>query len=279
MPGSLVQAGRHPAAAGANAATTTVMSDATARAVKRSKEQFTADMRKLLDEAKRYLGDVCWQLEADDEIIYGHRGEPQMLDYRFVGGSRAQLTLPPTRLSKTAILYARANAAFQSRFLNPNGSARLQAIMSGSSLSLQSPTSPMPGASLTLVPDARTSSRSVSPGALSVESFATSSSHSLSPASKPRSPIQVCGTESAFFKSLLDFFYTAATPMGEVFTFLFEDSSYVDKEDAMDRLSQVNLRIPISLAPDLSLRCFLFRAGSSVHVAEQTVRRHADKAF
>jgi hypothetical protein len=100
----------------------------------------------------------------------------------------------------------------------------------------------MPGASLTLEADVRPPSRSVSPGALSVGSFATSS-HSVNPASVPRSPIPVSGTESAFFKSLLDFFYTACTPMGEVFTFLFEDSSYVDKEDAMDRLSQVNLPV------------------------------------
>jgi hypothetical protein len=84
MPDRLAQAGRHAAIAGASAATTTMMSDATAHAVKRSKEQFTADMRKLLDDAKRYLGDVCWRLEGEDELIYGHRGELQRIDRVFL---------------------------------------------------------------------------------------------------------------------------------------------------------------------------------------------------
>ncbi|KAK9898579.1 hypothetical protein P389DRAFT_35667 [Cystobasidium minutum MCA 4210] len=184
------------------------MSDATAQVIKRSKEQFITDMRRLLNEAKRHFGDVCWRLDGDDEVIYGHR----------------------------AILYARANAAFQSRFLNPNGSARLQAIMSGSTLSLQAPPSPLVRSSSAL-PDTHTPLGSASPGALSVESFRSSPGDTGTPFGR-RSPIPVSGTESAFFKSLLDFFYTASTPLGEVFTFLFEDSSYVDKEDALDRLSQ-----------------------------------------
>lgn len=70
---SLVKSGRPPAG---NAAST--MSDATALAIERSKQQFTADMRKLLNEAKRYFGDVSWRLDGDDEVIYGHRGKKAM---------------------------------------------------------------------------------------------------------------------------------------------------------------------------------------------------------
>lgn len=71
---SLVKSGRPPAG---NAAAST-MSDATALAIKRSKQQFTSDMRKLLNEAKTYFGDVSWRLDGDDEVIYGHRGESAM---------------------------------------------------------------------------------------------------------------------------------------------------------------------------------------------------------
>lgn len=73
----LVKTGRQ-AGAGVTASgntSSTTMSDATARAIRRSREQFVADMRKLLSEARRYLGDVCWRLDGDDELIYGHRGE------------------------------------------------------------------------------------------------------------------------------------------------------------------------------------------------------------
>lgn len=70
----LVKSGRPPAG---NAAAST-MTDATALAIKRSKQQFTSDMRKLLNEAKRYFGDVSWRLDGDDEVIYGHRGESAM---------------------------------------------------------------------------------------------------------------------------------------------------------------------------------------------------------
>lgn len=72
MSSALPVKGRH-----AGADVTQSMSDATAQAVKRSKEHFIADMRKLLSEARRYLGDVCWRLDGEDEIIYGHRGELQ----------------------------------------------------------------------------------------------------------------------------------------------------------------------------------------------------------
>lgn len=143
--------------------------------------------------------------------------------------------------------------------MNPNGSARLQAIMSGSTLnlSIQSPSSPTSLHSRfqqqynnNNIGQQR--SRSVSPGALSVDSRhgggelddddrvqATTTPIVAAYSSSRKKPIRVSGTESAFFKGLLDFFYTAQTPLGEVFTFLFEDSSYIDKEDALDRLSQV----------------------------------------
>lgn len=60
--------------AGASGAAST-MSDATAYAVKSSKTQFITDLRKLLEEAQKYLGDVCWRLDDDGEVIYGHRGK------------------------------------------------------------------------------------------------------------------------------------------------------------------------------------------------------------
>lgn len=59
---------------GAGVATNT-MSDATAYAIKCSKAQFIEDMRRLLEEAQRYLGDVSWRVDDDGEVIYGHRGE------------------------------------------------------------------------------------------------------------------------------------------------------------------------------------------------------------
>lgn len=135
--------------------------------------------------------------------------------------------------------------------------------MSGSSLSLQSPPSPLSSPSSALHPDAHLNARSVSPGAVSVESFRPSPG-ALTPPSGSRSPIFVPGTESAFFKSLLDFFYTASTPMGEVFTFLFEDSSYIDKEDALDKLSQASSEnIHLYMARSLTSSTYFLRTSSS----------------
>ena len=133
----------------------------------------------------------------------------------------------------TAVLYARANAAFQAKYLNPNGNARLQAIMSGSNLSLHahSPFLGLPGSNATSPQSSHPASRAVSPGAASFDSTA-----SLQVAS---SPILISGTEAAFFRALLDFLYTGSTSMREAFTFLFEDSSFVsDDKEALDRLSQ-----------------------------------------
>lgn len=51
------------------------MSDATINAIRRSKQEFLMDMRRLLEEAEQYCGDVAWRLEGDGEVIYGHRGK------------------------------------------------------------------------------------------------------------------------------------------------------------------------------------------------------------
>lgn len=147
--------------------------------------------------------------------------------------------------------------------------------MSGSSLSLQTPPSSMMRSTSALHPEAHSASRSASPGAVSVDSF-RSSPGELSPLLGSRSPIPVSGTDSAFFKSLLDFFYTASTPLGEVFTFLFEDSSYVDKEDALDRLSQVNhydSSLHGLIGPGADPTAII--VGPTFHVEEQALCRHA----
>jgi hypothetical protein len=121
---------------------------------------------------------------------------------------------------ETALLYARANAAFQTKFLNPNGAMRLQAIMSGSHLSLSHPSSPSP------------SPPSPSSPAGSHGGFATPSTQ--------LKPIEVQGTEAAFFRALLDFLYTSSTDMKEAFTFLFEDAAFEsDPIEAQDRLAEV----------------------------------------
>lgn len=147
--------------------------------------------------------------------------------------------------------------------------------MSGSTFSLQTPPSPMMRSSSALRPDPHTPSRSTSPGAASIDSF-RSSPGELSPPLGSRTPIPVSGTDSAFFKSLLDFFYTASTPLGEVFTFLFEDSSYVDKGDALDRLSQVNHCDPslhVLISPCANSTAII--VGPTFHVEEQALCRHA----
>lgn len=114
----------------------------------------------------------------------------------------------------TALLYARANAAFQTRFLNPNGAIRLQAIMSGSHLSLSHPSSPVPSPPSPSSPTG---------------GFATTIR-----------PIEIQGTEAAFFHALLDFLYTSSTDMKEAFTFLFEDTAFgSNPEEAQDRLAEV----------------------------------------
>jgi hypothetical protein len=84
------------------------------------------------------------------------------------------------------------------------------------------------------------------PSSPATQSVYSNTSRGAAPAANgASSPIHISGTDSAFFKSLLDFFYTASTPMDEVFTFLFEDSSFTDKEDALDRLSQASPRLAV----------------------------------
>lgn len=65
------------------------MSDATINAIRRSRQEFVTDMRRLLEEAKQYAGDVAWRLEGDGEVIYGHRGK--------VVGRRATIGLQVSR--------------------------------------------------------------------------------------------------------------------------------------------------------------------------------------
>ena len=90
--------------------------------------------------------------------------------------------------------------------------------MSGSSLALpvQSPTS---------------SDRVMSPGGLSFDS----TSHTAA-----EGPISLHGSESTFFKALLEFLYTASSDNTEVFTFLFEDSAFsLSTDHSLDKLAQV----------------------------------------
>ena len=104
------------------------------------------------------------------------------------------------------------------KYLNPNGNARLDAIMSASSLTLplQSP---------------RQSDRAASPGGISFDSM-ISGPH--------KGAIALSSTESAFFRALLEFLYTASTENIQVFSFLFEDSAFaLSKEDSVDRLAEV----------------------------------------
>lgn len=125
------------------------------------------------------------------------------------------------------------------KFLNPNGNARLQAIMSGSNFSLPSSLHPPPTSPLTPSSSSNTSSRAGSPYAQSFSSLGHDKEAAV--ADSHARTITLHGTESAFFKALLDYLYTASTDIGEVFTFLFEDDSFaLSKEEALDRLSQVS---------------------------------------
>lgn len=193
-------------------------SQATRRAVAASRAGWIQDLRELLRDAQRRFSDVAWRIDGDAELIHGHKGE--------LTTDRAVLIQAD---GLTAILYARANAAFQAKYLNPNGHARLQAIMSGSNLSIHN-RSPLLGVA-TSPPSSHPASRAVSPAAASFDSTRSSSIQ--------QSPIVVSGTDAAFFKALLDFLYTGSTTMREAFQFLFEDATFVlDDKEAVDRLSQ-----------------------------------------
>jgi hypothetical protein len=79
--------------AAASSSSAGAMSDTTLRAVAQSKDQLIKDMRVLLSEAQRYFGDVCWRLEGDDEILYGHRGVCSFLpEGQWASLGRQQLT-------------------------------------------------------------------------------------------------------------------------------------------------------------------------------------------
>lgn len=58
--------------------------------------------------------------------------------------------------------------------------------------------------------------------------------------SESKEPVMLQCTESAFFKSLLDFLYTASTNDAAVLAFLFEHGAFAQSRDnGIERLSQV----------------------------------------
>lgn len=104
------------------------MSDATAQVIKRSKEQFITDMRRLLNEAKRHFGDVCWRLDGDDEVIYGHRGRwpPMTVDgLLFASLAEVDMEIPPCALKSHQLFYMRA----QMQPFSPDSSIRMAVLV------------------------------------------------------------------------------------------------------------------------------------------------------